>query len=756
MMRDSYPEPAPGAIEENDGDVNLFEYVDLVRRHWRFIAIAGLLGIGAGLVHYFNTSEYYTARTRILIERRSASPVGGQAYWMEPWWNPEFYPTQHEILKSRGLALGVVEQLRLWEDPKFNPGGAAKKSTDGEVTAAADEAFKGQLADQVRGGLEVREVKGTQLVDISFRATDPELAMRVANGYATAFIEYGKSERRKSASTASGFLSDEIEGLKREISEKEFKLQQFSRETDLVTVDKDSNVILQRLDAINKDYIAARTRRIEAEARYNEILMSPRELIAEPLSGGVVNDLRSKLSDKEREYATKLKTYKADFPTMMQLESEIEELRTELGKVVGQMGQHAIESARAEFHTTRRSQQGLERELDDLKNQSLEMNSAAIEYSNLRSEIDNRKTLLDELLRRQSETEVAKRGSEQSTIQQIDRALLPGRPSSPNLKRSTGMGTAVGIVLGIGLIMLLEFLDRSFKTPEELERRLRVPVLAIIPDISSERGYSYTRFYGSYYGRNPYSYSKRRRLDGQEASVDLIPHRRPRLAVSEAYRSLRTALLLSSAQELKVIAVTSATAGEGKTATAANLATVMAQLGKRTLLIDADMRKPRCHEVFKVTNRKGLVNFLVGRSEINEVLQETKVPSLVLLPSGPAPPNPSELLSSDRMRYVLREVGKLYDFVIVDTPPTLAVTDSTLIGSMADGVVLCIRAGLIPREVAKDCRDRLALAGVRLLGAVLNCHLQGGGGYYRSYYAHYEAYGESSRTGKDEAEGAVA
>jgi capsular exopolysaccharide synthesis family protein len=751
-MREIHLEPITNhpAVEgpASESDFDITEVFEMVRRNQRLLVLAAILGIASGLVLYFNTPDSYSARTRIQIERRSSSPLGNNAYWMQPWWNPEFYPTQHEILKSRGLALRVVDDMRIWEDNRFNRGGGG----DQAGSAEADDAFKGQLADRLRGRLSVKEVKGTQLVDLTYTSNYPDLAMEIANAYASAFIEFGKSERRESASSASGFLSEEIDTLKKEIAEREALLQQYSQDTNLLNVDPASNDTLQRLDGVNGDYISAKSRRIQAEAIYNQVLRAPKEAIADPLSGGVVAELRGDLSTKEREYATKLKTYKPTFPAMVQLESEIAELRSELGKVVDEMAKKAVDTARAEFQTAKRAEVSLENELQNLRTESLQVNSAAVEYRNLKSEIDNRRTLLGDLQRERSETDVAVRGSDQSTIRQVDRALLPGSPSAPNLRRSLAMGGVAGMLFGLAIAFLLEILDRTVKTPEELEKRTQLPTLAVIPDMASGgRSYGYGRFMG---GRVAYGYDEKANKKSRgEVDIELVPIKAPRLAVSEAYRSLRTALLLSSASEVRVIGVTSCSAGEGKTSTATNLAVVMAQLGKRVLLIDADMRKPRCHRVLGVSNRIGLVNFLVGRSELSECFLETKIKNLSLCPSGPTPPNPSELISSERMRYLVQQARGKFDVVIIDSPPAFAVTDPTLVGTLADGMVLCVRAGRTPRDAVRTCRDRLQQSGVRILGTVLNAFRAQRGSQYKSYSYHYEAYGEYTKRDK---EGAVA
>ncbi|MDH3745857.1 MAG: polysaccharide biosynthesis tyrosine autokinase, partial [Acidobacteriota bacterium] len=292
------------------------------------------------------------------------------------------------------------------------------------------------------------------------------------------------------------------------------------------------------------------------------------------------------------------------------------------------------------------------------------------------------------------------------------------------------------------LILLVHFLDRTVKTADELERLLELPVLAVIPDISESGG-----AYGSYgygYGYGARRKSRRKVLDEETSrQIELIPETRPRHSVSEAYRSLRTALSLSSTHELRAVAVTSAEASEGKTATAVNLGIVMAQLGRTVLLIDGDLRKPRLHKILEVSNRSGLVNYLTGGMEVDEIVLDTKFQGMSFLPAGPHPPNPSELLASDRMKEILGQVRQRYDFVIVDTPPALAVTDASIMASYLDGVVLCFRANTILREDVRACRNRLWLNEVKILGAVLNRYQPQRGGGQGRRYMYYEAYAEA-------------
>jgi len=745
-------------VQEPASDLNLTEWLQIVRRRWLLLATAVVIGLAAAAVHYAMTPPSYQASAVLQIERRSLTPlVGSQTPWLEDWWNMEYYPTQYRLLESRGLAERVVLNLRLADDPFFNPGGrAALEAGKGAPTAEADLAALGDFANRLRGGLSVEPIRTTQMVNLTFRSSDPEFASRVVNGFAEAFIDWGIENRSTTAGNASTFLSSQIETLKKEIQDKEAQVQQVSRASDVVQLDSGSNVTMQRLEALNKSYSDALLDRIQKEARHREILSLPKESIAEAQSE-LVTELKGKQLELEREYEIGLKKYKKDFPKMVELQASIDKGRQYLAGVVDDMVDKARKAASAEYLTALRQEKALEQEMRGLKSEVLDESSVSAEFRNLNVEVKTRQSLLDQILKAQSETEVTARlqGTRESNIRIVDRALVPGGPSSPNLKQDLSSGLLLGLLAGFGIVLLLEYLDRTLKTAEQVERLLKLPTLAVIPDVT-DTGSSYGgyRSYGGYgYGTSTSADSSgkgkgaRRWLERKKGDslvrIELVPHEGPRLAVSEAYRSLRTALLLSSAQELRVVAVTSAVASEGKSATATNLAVVMAQLGRRVLLVDADLRKPRLHEVLKVSNRAGLVSFLTGGSDFDGVVFRTQVPQLSVIPSGPIPPNPSELLASDRMRDLVLAARGRFDFVVIDTPPLLPVTDATLVGDLVDGVTLCMRAGKLTRDEARNCVNRLRMSSIKILGVVLNRHTTAQGGYSR-HYQMYETYGSAA------------
>jgi polysaccharide biosynthesis transport protein len=734
----------------SDGSLDIAQYLRVLRRRWPLIAVVTALALIAFGLRYSMTPKQYRATAQIQIERGGLANLAGStnplSAWVENYWNFEYYPTQYRLLQSRGVAEIVVENLRLAENMDFNPGRASR---DDAPTAAADRAALARLAGKVLSGLEVEPISNTQLVEVSYVSPDPRLARDIANGVVEAFIQWKTQTRSRTVQQASSFLQEQIDALKTEIEEKDRRLRELGRSANIVTTQQGSNQTLERLEVLNQDYVQAVAERIDKEARYSELSSSPRETVADTLSGGLVGNLRSEQLRLEREYATNLNKFQPGWPAMVELKSKIDKGREHLDSVITETVDQALQGARAEYQTALRKERALLSELERLQEQDIADGPATLSYSNLQIELATRRQLLDELLGKQSETMVVSQlqTEDASNVRWVDTAVLPGGPFRPNLRRELTLGLLAGLVLGIGLVFLLEFLDRTVKSSEQVESLLQLPTLAVIPDLDSP-GYGYGYGYGAgQSGRSKGGVRRafRRRAKGsdtEDLSIELLPYLRPRLAPSEAYRSLRTALLLSTADEMRSIVVTSAESGEGKTTTSTNLAVVMAQLGRRVLLVDADLRKPRLHEVFQVSNRVGLVNCLTAHIDLPDALTPTSVPDLTLLTSGPTPPNPAELLASERMHDLLDEMAKQFDFIVLDTPPVLAVTDSTVLGNLSGHVLLTLASGRTRREEARACLAKMKHSGAKVLGVVLN-RFRPTGSRQSRYYAHYEAYGKA-------------
>ncbi len=744
-------EPGFVAADSPETTFNPAHYLRLVARRWRLVLVVCLLTTAAGLVHFFITPPAYRAATVLQIEQRNPLAISSDRNpWLEAWVSMKYYPTQYRLLRSRGLAERVVENLRLMDDPSFNPRRSQLPGRDGEPSVSADDdrQAEARLANRLLRGLEVDPIKDTELVEVSYIAGKPELASRIVNGIAEAFIDWGIETRSQTVFQASTFLADQLEDVKEQIQNKEKQLQEYSRESDIVVLDPESNVTLQKLQRFYAEYFTARGQRIEKQAHFKELEIAPGESIAEIQSDGLVAELKRKLVGLEQEYQLKLQTYKPSWPDMVELKAQIDESALRLGRLIDERADETREKAYAEYQTALRKESALAGEIQRIKDEALDLNSLSVEYNNLQMEIAAQRDLQDEILKQLSAAGVSASltGTRVSNIRVVDEALVPTAPFRPSLRRDVTLGLGSGLLLGVALVFLIHFLDRTVKSPEELESLLGFPVLAVIPDLAaSGRGYG---GYGGYGFRRGAERKRPQRAAAAEVAtaeaevrVEMLPELQPRLSISEAYRSLRTALMLSSASTLKVVTITSAEAAEGKTATALNLGIVLAQLGRRVLLIDADLRKPRLHKVLNLSNRQGLVNLLTSAGDPETCYMPTSVEGLYLCPSGPHSPNPSELLASERMAEFIQHARSRFDFVITDTPPTLAVADAILPASLSDGVVLCLRAHKVLREDVHSCRDRLLLADVKILGAVLNRFQPTRSGSYSRRYHYYEAYG---------------
>jgi len=748
--------PAPG------DSLDVQKYLRALRQRWYLVAVCVLVALGLAFVRHTLTPKVFRASTVIQIERkRLISAAMGRDTWLENWWNLEYYPTQYRLLRSRGMAERVVIDLRLYEDPAFT-GGAPIDLPDAPHQALADpgvdhevNAELARLGGRLQGGLSVNPIQETQLVELAYESHSPELAAQIANGYAQAFIDWGVRSRKASANLASAFLTEQIEALSQDIEAQRRKLGSYSRSSDL-DLDPAGELMVERREALERQYNEAVADHLAKEVAYREILNLPGETVADRFSSGGVGRLRSEIRRLQAEYDSQLEVYRREWPAMVELEGKIDSRRRELADLVEENAGKAREEAYAALQKAKLEKETLEEALRELNSEALELGSEAIEYNNLKTVIRTRQDLLNDLVKRQSETEVASQIQDtgESNVRVVDRAIVPTAPIRPILRKDLTLAFGAGLLLGVALIALLEYLDRTIKQPEELEALVGLPTLTVIPDLaarSRKSGYSESYGYSYGYGAPAKGSGKSGRIlrragrgsDGEGETpqrIELLPHHNPRLAICEAYRSLRTALLLSSAEELKSIAVTSAESGEGKTATASNLSVVMAQLGQRVLIVDGDLRRPRLHKVFGVSNRAGLVGHLTRGAELEQVVLETRIPNLWVCPSGPIPPNPSELLSSERMREFVKAARTRFDFVVLDGPPVLPVADAVILGTLVDGLVLCAGAGQLTREGARACRERLSYGNLKIFGTVLNRHREEPAGYRKSgrYYTAYQ------------------
>lgn len=711
-------------------EVHLSHYWNVIRKRWKVAAaILTIVMIGTFLASYFS-KPLYRSTIQIQIERETPTVTVEDIFGIAAS-DQEFLQTQYVLLKSRGLALRVVEDQKLYNDPEFYAAGVAGK-TPQEI-----EAIKKSLAASLLGGISVTPVKNTSLVDIAYVGSSPRAAQKIAEGWGESFIQMNIAKKHETVRQANEFLTKQISLVQEDLEKSREELQQYGRSRGIISIREGAeNVGMQKLTQLTTDLTTAQSLVYQKQAAFNALQRTAPEAVAS--NDPNVQSLTEELNRVQREYNDKRAQYLEGHPVMQQLSQQIERARTSRSTAVKQAYDKAVEAARAELSAAQAQEASVRSAYAQQRTEAQRLNVDTAQYMDLRMDVESKQEQLAALQRQLSETQVAARlrGSATPNIHIVDHAELPGSRFNLTMKRNMQNAFPLGLILGLAAVFFLEYMDRSVKTPEELERVTGFASLGVIPSAASsstrQSGYGTARGAGL------------RAVEPPPAGVELVPHSDARSPIAEAYRAFRTSLLLASASSPKLIVITSSFAREGKTTTSVNLATVLAQMGKPVLLVDADLRRPRLQKVFPVKPNTGLVNHLAANVPLPEIIQPTEVPNLSIILSGPTPPNPSELLASDRMKHLIEEVRSRFAYVIFDSPPVLAVTDAVVLGANADGVVLCVHGGQTARDDVQRSAERLRQANIPVLGAILNnldLH-QYGYAYRKSYYDYYRSHDE--------------
>jgi succinoglycan biosynthesis transport protein ExoP len=720
-------------MDLNTQEVHLSHYWNIIYKRWKVaLSILVVVMLGTYLASRF-AKPLYRSSIQIQIERENPNQLTVDDLFGIAASDQEFLQTQYVLLKSRGLAEKVIDDQKLLSDTAFYPGGI-KGKTPAQLIEARE-----SMVGAVSGSIEVTPVRYTSLVEIGSISTSPELAQKIAEGVGESYIRLNNEKKFESVQKASEFLDRQIAQIRADIEIARRSLQQFNETKGIVSKEDASTIPFQRLMQLSTDMQKATTLRVEKQNAYTALTLASPESVTS--TDPLVSSLTEEESRKQRDYNQQLTTFKPGYPQLVALKSSIEKTHQSRMAAIASAFSRARDAAHREVVAAQQSEDQLAAQMSTQKRDTMSLNITAASLSDLSRTIESKQALLDTLEKRQNETEVTARlrGSASSNIHIVDHALLPTGRFNVTLQKNLQNAFPLGVVLGLAAIFFLEYMDRSIKTPEELERVTKFASLGVIPAASSAGGSGYG--YGGYgYGRG---IAKLRPVadPGQEqAGIDLLPHSDSRSAIAEAYRAFRTSLLLASANSPKVIVISSTFAREGKTTTSINLATVLAQMGKPVLLIDADLRRPRLQKVFRGKMNIGLVNYLAANIPLDDVIQDTQVPNLSIVLCGPTPPNPSELLGSDRMKHLIHELRNRFAFVIFDSPPVMAVTDSIVLAANADGVVLCVHGGQTPRDIVQRAAERLRQSNIPVLGALLNnLDLQQYGySFKKSYYDYYQ------------------
>ncbi len=636
--------------------------------------------------------------------------------------------TYVELIGSRSLAERVVNDLKLADDPGFI--GPVNRSLitrakqlvfgggDDAAQPSIEERQKTAIA-KVLKNTTAKSIKASRLLTISYSDTDPRRAQKIANAVASGFIKANLDRRYDATTYARLFLEDQLQQVKQKLEDSERKVVDYADQQKLVTLDDQKTLLSQKLEDLNTALGKASVDRSDAEQLWLQV-KDAKEYSDIPQFGNangapdpnsIISQLRATRSGLMADYQSKQLTFKPGFPVMVALKAQIDDIDKQIAEEV----EKTKNTIRSSYELAVQREQAIAADLDTTRAELIDTRNRSVGYTMLQREADTNRTLYDGLLQRYKEISVIG-GVATNGLSIVDQAALPTGPYSPRLVLNLALALFGGIVLGLGAALGLEYFDNTIKTPDQMEALLGIPVLGLIPVLPA---------------------------DQPVQAVLEDPHS----AVSEAYRSARTALQFSTDRGVpKNFVVTSARPSEGKTTTVTTLARMFGQIGMKVLVIDADLRNPSLHKIIGIDNSSGLSNFLTGSAEAEALIRESGVDNVSLISSGPIPPNPAELLSSPKMLTLLTELRDQFDLIIVDSAPVMGLADALLLSSVADGTLIVCSAGETPAETVKAATKRLAMTNSQMLGGILTKFSSQKAGYGYAYYGYdYYGYGRDNQ-----------
>ena len=708
---------------------HLYDYLLILRKHqWLILsfmlAVVSIVAIGT-----FRMQAVYVATARIEIDRENSNilPFQGTDSYDYQMDVDNYIETQSKILTSETLALQTIRSGALSGQPEFS----ADLSSDALASGSLANMKPPPELGAFLGSLGVKRVPNSRLLDVTFESTNPQLAAQIVNAHIKNFIEQNFQSRYEATSRASTWLADQLNELKVRVEKSEDARIAYERQNQIWALDGDKqNVSTQRLSDLNRQLTDAQSDRMRKQSLYEYAKAGDIDSVPQIRDNGLVQEVLRKRSEIYAQYSDALNQYGPNYPKVQRLQAQLKELDASAEKEKKAVIVH-LES---EYREARQREELLGKALDQQKAEVNQMSERMVQYSILKREAEANKALYDGLLTKLKEAGISA-GLRSSNIRVVDPAMVPTYPSRPAKTRNIILSFLVGLVGGIGLALLREYMDNTVKTPDDIESLARLPSLAVVPAFSQPNGDRSSKLL------------KGVSSNGHDKRIELVAQHLPKSQTSEAFRALRTALLLSQAEHPpQVILVTSALPREGKTTAAANLAVTLAQLGDRTLLIDADLRKPGVGRLLDLGSGKyaGLSSYLAGASSLDLVtIHHPAIPNLSAIPTGPLPPNPADLLSSHKLADAIAELRTKFKFVVIDSPPIMAATDAVILSVLVDGVLLVVRSGETPKEAFTRTRDLLFSVKCRMLGVVLNAVDPGAPDYYYSYryYPYSQNYG---------------
>ena len=716
------------AFDLSPREPHLYDYLLILRKHQWLILSFLLTVVTIVSIATFRMHPVYIAKATIEIDRENNNilPFQGADPYDSMMDLDNYIETQSKVLTSETLALQTIRNTGLAANPEFSAGGIQSEAI-----------ATGSLANQKRppevaaflGSLSVKRIPSSRLLEVSYESIDPVLAARILNAHLDNFKAQNIQSRYEATLEATRFLTSQLNELKLTVKQSEDARINYERQNQIWSVDDKSNTTTQRLGDLDKQLTDAQGETLKKQALYEYAKAGDIDAVPEIRADPLLQELQKKRADFSVQYTEALNQYGPNFPKVQRLLAQMKEVDDQIARE----SKGIVLQLESDYREAKQRQELIRQALELQKAETNNMAEKMVQYNILKRESEADKTLYEGLLTKLKEAGISE-GLKSSNLRVVDPAMIPSYPARPAKARNIALAFLVGLVGGIGLALLREYLDNTVKTPDDIETLTRLPSLAVVPAFGDDGSHKRRiRFLGG------------ASANGHEKRIELVAQHLPKSQMSEAFRALRTALLLSQPDHPpQVILVTSALPREGKTTAAANLAVTLAQLGDKTVLVDADLRKPGVGRLLNLGSGKyaGLSSYLAGVSTLDLVtVPHPAIPNLAAIPTGPLPPNPADLLSSHKLADAIVELRTKYKFVVIDSPPIMAATDAVILSVQADGVLLVVRSGETPKEAFTRTCDLLTSVKSRMLGVVLNAVDATAPDYYYSYRYYPYSYG---------------
>lgn len=715
--------------QSQDDEIDLRQLASTLNHYkWWIITVFFISVIIALLFTALQTPLYQAQLTLEIDDDNPASFSLGSGLLNASGNNKDFYQTQFEILKSRSLTDKVIEDLKLTEPEDVKKQASSKSQLTklledirgwlGKTDDSIDTSNKNvPYADVILKNFSVTPVKNSAIVTLSYVDKDPKQAQAIVNSYAKNYIQLNLERRKNSSANSDSFLKKELADAKNKLETSEQKLIDFAKRESIIQLSADSksadSLESQTVISLNIALAEAEKDRIAANARLEQAqYMGASKLLEDP----TIQQLKNQSAKLQSDYQEKLQIYKPEYPLMLQLQSQINEINLQIQNASNKVTNTVSKALKAEADAAKQRESELRNKLAKQQSNLLAYRDKSIDYNLLQRDVETNRKIYEALFERSKEFEISS-GLGKNNVSIVDPALVPNKPFKPNAPLNVALGGVLGLFLGILSSFLFEFVNDKVRTSDELEKLTSLPILGIIP---------------------------RMRGTGLDADIKraMISNLDPTSAVAEAFRSMTTMLMFATRTGLPhTLNITSALPSEAKSSTCVNLATSLGQMGKRVLLIDADLRKPTAHQRFKLDNTVGLSSYLTYQAELEEAVQDTNIKNVQLLTAGPIPPNPVELLASDRLETLLGLAPEFFDVIIFDSPPTIGLSDAFILSNRVNATILVAASGQARRRIILDTLKRLRRANANLIGVIFT-KVKGkaghgyGYGYGYGYYAH--------------------